>query len=168
MHSLKSIPGDANLGGLSLRVFQVLSKYTEFPWAILQVQCKRKGVDPAALEVEDLRTVIENLATGVQRFSSPAKGELVRSELSALLRDYRQESEPPVATRIEERQVPPAAPANQGGEAVPCPACRAQVAPGRFCSNCGAALVAARRCPGCGAPAQGKFCAECGAALGAG
>jgi hypothetical protein len=167
MHSLKSIPAEANLGGLSLRVFQVLSKYTEFPWAILQVQCKRRSVDPTALGPDDLRTVVDHLANGVQRFSSPAKGELVRAELLALVRDYRAESEPPIATRVEEAALPHAAPANQGG-AVSCPACRARVAPGRFCSDCGAGLAVQRRCPQCGAPAHGKFCAECGAALPAG
>jgi hypothetical protein len=49
---------------------------------------------------------------------------------------------------------------------VACPACNAQVPPGRFCAECGATLAAPAKksCTNCGAElaANAKFCAECG------
>lgn len=53
-----------------------------------------------------------------------------------------------------------------GAALVACPACNAQVPPGRFCAECGGSLAAPAKksCTNCGAelaPAA-KFCAECG------
>lgn len=53
-----------------------------------------------------------------------------------------------------------------GAALVACPACSAQVPPGKFCAECGAGLQAAAKktCSNCGtelAPGV-KFCAECG------
>jgi membrane protease subunit (stomatin/prohibitin family) len=56
---------------------------------------------------------------------------------------------------------------------VVCPACKASVAAGKFCSSCGkelqVAAAATGTCAGCGAPLAGgaKFCAQCGKPSGA-
>jgi len=49
-----------------------------------------------------------------------------------------------------------------------CPACGAQVAPGKFCAECGKPLAAPgpKFCSNCGKPVQGKFCGECGTPAG--
>jgi membrane protease subunit (stomatin/prohibitin family) len=52
-----------------------------------------------------------------------------------------------------------------GGGLVACPACNANVPPGKFCAECGASLAPPKRnCTNCGAElaANAKFCAECG------
>lgn len=58
---------------------------------------------------------------------------------------------------------------------VVCPACKASVAPGRFCNACGTELKqetasssASSFCAGCGAPlaADARFCGQCGAKRG--
>ena len=53
-----------------------------------------------------------------------------------------------------------------GGNLVACPACNAQVPPGRFCAECGGTLAAPAKksCTNCGVElaANSKFCAECG------
>ncbi len=56
--------------------------------------------------------------------------------------------------------------AGAGGAIVACPACNAQVPPGKFCAECGGNLAAAvkKNCTGCGVELalNSKFCAECG------
>ncbi len=53
-----------------------------------------------------------------------------------------------------------------GAAIVACPACNAQVPPGRFCAECGGSLAAPAKksCGNCGVElaAAAKFCAECG------
>lgn len=59
---------------------------------------------------------------------------------------------------------PAAAPA-PGGGLVQCTACKAQVAPGKFCAECGATLAPAKKfCANCGGEllATAKFCSGCG------
>ena len=147
---LGSIPSNAQLRGLSLRVFQVLSKYTAFLWAVLQAQCRRSGIDPMALNPGGLGDIIEDLAGGVARFSSVAKGDQVRLELAALRQDETHAATPPIA---------------EPADSVTCPRCFAGVKLGRFCSSCGGPLEPVTRCPRCGAPAGGRYCSSCGAAL---
>jgi len=65
-------------------VFDVLSKYTAFPWPVLSTQCKRVGVEPGSMRPADLDKVIELLSDGVAKFTTPEKGESVRRELSLL------------------------------------------------------------------------------------
>jgi len=60
-----------------------------------------------------------------------------------------------------------ASPAKVAG-AVPCPACRQQGSPGKFCSECGASLAPVKRvCSACGleGAAGARFCASCGTAF---
>jgi rRNA maturation endonuclease Nob1 len=56
--------------------------------------------------------------------------------------------------------------AGAGAELVACPACNAQVPPGKFCAECGGGLQAAAKkmCGGCGIELlpNAKFCPECG------
>lgn len=64
----------------------------------------------------------------------------------------------------------PTSPAMQpAGASVVCPACNAQVPPGKFCAECGASLAPPqpKPCPSCStiAPAGAKFCANCGTRL---
>jgi hypothetical protein len=74
------------MNAFSARVFAVLSSYTAFPWPIMVSQCKRCNVDPGQLTPIALKSVIPHLATGVARFTSPQKGDLVKAELEALVR----------------------------------------------------------------------------------
>jgi hypothetical protein len=59
----------------------------------------------------------------------------------------------------------PAAAPGAGGGLVQCTACKAQVAPGKFCAECGATLAPAKKfCASCGVELVGaaKFCSGCG------
>jgi membrane protease subunit (stomatin/prohibitin family) len=74
-----------------------------------------------------------------------------------------------VAGQPSHPNLPPtgaAAPGAAGAPAmVTCGACKASVAPGKFCPECGKALAAGPKfCTGCGKAVAGKFCAECGTA----
>jgi len=66
---------------------------------------------------------------------------------------------------------PPTGPAGtvaRGPATVPCPACKQQVASGKFCSECGASLAPTPRvCASCNAegPPGARFCAGCGTAF---
>jgi len=82
---LKQLPGGVTLGPLSSRVFEVLARYTAFPWPVLMAQAKRAGHDPTQLTPVSLRQIIPLLSSGVARFTSPQKGEAARQELEALL-----------------------------------------------------------------------------------
>jgi len=55
-----------------------------------------------------------------------------------------------------------------GGALVSCPACSAQVVPGKFCAECGSSLAPKKRsCSSCGTEGQptARFCASCGTAF---
>ena len=80
-------PEGEELSEVALRVFEILRKYTGFPWPVLAAQCKRVGVTPETLTVAALPTLIPFLAAGVGRFTSPEKELAVRKELTMMLRD---------------------------------------------------------------------------------
>ena len=84
MPELRQLPLGVTLGPLSLQVFDVLAKYTAFPWPVMVAQCKRCGVDAANLTPASLRQVIPYLSSGVARFTSPQKGDAARRELERL------------------------------------------------------------------------------------
>jgi hypothetical protein len=81
-------PADVELGDLSREVFGVLARFTAFPWPVLKTQAARQGVDPANLSVAQLRVLVEFLATGVARFTSPTSGEEVKRELEELVASW--------------------------------------------------------------------------------
>jgi hypothetical protein len=75
--------------GLSIfskEVFDVVARYTAFPWPIISAQCRRANVDPVNLDGEGLRKVLDFIAEGVGYFTSPEKAMLVRRELALLAR----------------------------------------------------------------------------------
>ena len=78
-------PEGTKLSEVALQVFEVLRKYTGFPWPVLAAQCKRVGATPETLTVAVLPTLIPYLAAGVGRFTSPDKEAAVRKELLLLL-----------------------------------------------------------------------------------
>jgi hypothetical protein len=82
---LKQLPGGVTLGPLSRQVFEVLARYTAFPWPVMTAQAKRVGHDPTQLSPMALRQLIPLLSAGVARFTSPQKGDAARQELEALL-----------------------------------------------------------------------------------
>jgi hypothetical protein len=82
---LKKPPAGVTLNGVSARVFELLARYTSFPWPILMAQCKRCSLDPAALTPEGLARVVPFLVEGLTRFTSQDKGALFQQELSLLL-----------------------------------------------------------------------------------
>jgi hypothetical protein len=153
--TLGAVPTDAQLGGLALQVFQVLAKYTAFPWPILQAQCERAGVKPETLSSKELNKVVSFLADGVARFSTPDKGEAVRRELKTLASEWGFSVERETPSR-------PPVKAESAASTITCPSCHEPGQTGQFCSNCGKSLVAESKCPSCGAAARGKFCSECG------
>jgi hypothetical protein len=84
VEDLKRRPSGVTFNALSESVFDILAEYTAFPWAILTTQAKRVNVDPAALTPADLPALIDLLAEGVGRFTSPEKRDRVRAKLLAL------------------------------------------------------------------------------------
>ena len=78
-------PEGMKLNELSEAVFEVLSEHTIFPWPVLKTQAKRLELDAAALKVADLERLIEPLASGVERFTSPEAGAAVGRQLRKLL-----------------------------------------------------------------------------------
>lgn len=82
-------PSGVELGELSARVFAILAKYTAFPWPVLKAQTHRKGIPPEDLSAADLADLVDLLARGVERFTSPEAGSLVRAELEDLVRSSR-------------------------------------------------------------------------------
>lgn len=84
--TLKTKPEGVRLNPLSERVFEVLARYTSFPWPVMQAQCKRVDANPEALTPADLKRAAEHIATGVARFTSPQNGEKVLDELMKLAR----------------------------------------------------------------------------------
>jgi hypothetical protein len=85
MSSGARIPDGVTLSPFSSRVFNVLAEQTAFPWAVLQAQSQRCHLDPAALTPDGLVTLLPLLVSGVARFTSPEKGQLVRTRLELLL-----------------------------------------------------------------------------------
>jgi hypothetical protein len=85
----QGLPEGVILAPLSRRVFDVLARHTVFPWPVLSAQCRRHCLDPRALSPADLERVLPHLVSGVTRFTTPAKGELVRAALAALLPPLR-------------------------------------------------------------------------------
>ena len=69
----------------SRSVFEILSRYTAFPWPVLSAQCKRVDCNPETLGLGELRGLITALSSSVGRFTSPEKEQAVRGELEALL-----------------------------------------------------------------------------------
>lgn len=84
--SLKRRPEGVALSPLAEKVFDLLATYTAFPWPVLATVAQRKGIDLATLSPAGLATIAPFLAQGVERYTSPAKGQLVRVGLAALLR----------------------------------------------------------------------------------
>jgi len=82
---LNSPPPGVELGPLSAEVFAILAEHTAFPWPVLKAQATRHNVDPADLGAADLRMLVDVLATGVERFTSPGAGAKVRAALLRLI-----------------------------------------------------------------------------------
>ena len=83
---LSKRPKGVQFNELSETVFTILEQYTAFPWAILSAQAKRVGAAPDALTPVDLKRLIEPLAVGVGRYTSPEKEEAVKGALTTLAR----------------------------------------------------------------------------------
>lgn len=81
---LKRPPPGAELGALSLQVFEILAEYTVFPWPVLLAQAGRVGADPQHLTRADLEHLGPRLAEGVARFTSPEKGAAVLARIRQL------------------------------------------------------------------------------------
>lgn len=80
-------PEGIKLSDVAQKVFDILRKYTGFPWPVLSAQCKRIGAHPESLGKAALPALIPLLAAGVGRFTSPEKEAAVRKELMQLHRD---------------------------------------------------------------------------------
>ena len=78
-------PAPVPLSALSQQAYEAVAEHTAFPWPIFTTQCRRHSVDPANLGPTDLKSVLEDLVSGVTAYTSPAKGQLVRQRLVALL-----------------------------------------------------------------------------------
>ena len=82
--NLTNRPKGVTFNALSDEVFEILASYTAFPWAVLSAQSKRIGVDGAHLSPGDLKKLVDLLADGVGKFTSPEKRESVKAKLLAL------------------------------------------------------------------------------------
>ncbi len=78
------LPAGVSLGPLSRAVFDVLARYTAFPWPVLSAQCKRAGCVAETLSLPELRGLIPALGASVGRFTSPEKEQAVCRELETL------------------------------------------------------------------------------------
>ncbi len=74
------------LSPFSQQVFDILARYTAFPWPVLTAQCRRSSIDPLHLDQETLGKVIGPLARGVGAFTSAAKAREFEEEITLLLR----------------------------------------------------------------------------------
>jgi len=83
--ALTGLPAGVTLNALSERAYRAMQEHTAFPWAVLSAQCRRAGVDPAALTPEALKKIAPQLAAGVGRFTSPAQQQAVLRALEALV-----------------------------------------------------------------------------------
>jgi len=79
-------PKGVEFNELSEGVFVILEQFTAFPWAIMAAQAKRIGATAHALTPADLNKLIELLAVGVGRYTSPEKEAGVREALTLLAR----------------------------------------------------------------------------------
>lgn len=80
----KKLPPGIQLGPVAHSIFEILARYTAFPWPVLSAQCKRAACAPESLSLGELRVLIPLLAASVGRFTSPEKEQAVRRELEAL------------------------------------------------------------------------------------
>ena len=78
-------PKGVTLNPLSMRVFDLLSQFTAFPWPLLKTQAERIDCDPANLGHTALQRLIAPLAKGVARFNTPEAGEAVETALRRML-----------------------------------------------------------------------------------
>jgi hypothetical protein len=83
---LSKRPKGVEFNELSESVFAILEQYTAFPWAIMAAQAKRIGATAHALAPGDLKKLVEPLANGVGRYTSPEKQEAVKDALTSLAR----------------------------------------------------------------------------------
>jgi len=83
---LRRRPADVTLNPLSEAVFDVLSRFTVFPWPVMVAQCKRVAVDPAALTKDGLAKSLPFLVTGVGRFTDEDKAAAAEQALTKLIR----------------------------------------------------------------------------------
>ncbi|MCR9164072.1 MAG: hypothetical protein ACE37F_01770 [Nannocystaceae bacterium] len=68
-----------------MRVFDVLSQFTAFPWPLLKTQSERIGCDPANLGLSSIEKLIGPLAKGVARFNSPEAGQALKETLERMI-----------------------------------------------------------------------------------
>ena len=74
----------AGLSPFSREVFDLIAKYTMFPWPIMTAQCKRGNVDPMLLDRASLAKVLPFIVEGVGSFTSPAKAQQIQADLTRL------------------------------------------------------------------------------------
>jgi hypothetical protein len=74
------------LSPFSKEVFDVVAKYTKFPWPVLTAQCRRANVDPLHLDRASLEKIVDFVSDGVGFFTTPEKATQVRHELTLLAR----------------------------------------------------------------------------------
>ena len=67
-------------------VFDVMARYTVFPWSVLKTQCEMRGIDAARITPAQLSEIAPRLAASVARFTSPEQGRAVKQELDRLVR----------------------------------------------------------------------------------
>ncbi len=84
--SKKLFGADKRLGPLSRRILDVLEAHTPLGWTILETQCGRANIDPAAIEPDQLARLVPIVERAVARFSSEAKAKAIAKELGELLR----------------------------------------------------------------------------------
>jgi hypothetical protein len=74
----------AAVSATSAAVLDILAPLTMFPWPLLKTQAMRHGLDPAALEANDVWMVLDDIVKGIERFTSPEKADIARAALREL------------------------------------------------------------------------------------
>lgn len=85
MTSASSTKRPATVSATSAAVLDILAPLTMFPWPLLKTQAMRRGLDPAALEITDIETVLDDIVKGIERFTSPEKATVARAALLELV-----------------------------------------------------------------------------------
>jgi DNA-binding protein YbaB len=78
------LPDGVSLSHFSMRVFEIICKYTVLAWSVLKTQCARLSIDPTEILPQDIEAMTPFLVKSISRFTSPQKGERLKSELLVL------------------------------------------------------------------------------------
>jgi hypothetical protein len=69
---------------LTREIRDIVTEYSHLPDAIIRMQCRGIGKEPAQIAHSDLVLLAERIGDAVGKFTNPEKGNLVRLRILAL------------------------------------------------------------------------------------